>query len=217
MDAEKFDRLTQTLGAGLSRRGALRAAIGTAVLGSLGLNQPDEASAKKNKNKNKKKKCLKKLGSNTCQTCNKKGKLTNKANGTGCSTTLGSGQCAEGSCIVQATPLPSPPSPICVTPGNPCAQGAPSPNACCDGSVCGKRFGTGNPNFCCNNTRGTCNTAETAAQCCNGCDTGTAPPTCACKTAGTACDDSSQCCQSPTPLQCRATGGGAGTPAFTCS
>ena len=78
MDAEKFDRLTQALGAGLSRRGALRAALGTAVLGSLGLNQSDEASAKKNKKK--KKKC-KNLG--PCEFC-QKGKKKPKGNGSPC-------------------------------------------------------------------------------------------------------------------------------------
>ena len=188
MDAEKFDRLTQALGAGLSRRGALRAAIGTAVLGSLGLNQSDEASAKK-----KKKKC-KNLG--PCQIC-KKGKKKPKANGTACTPPGGtSGQCANSVCIATSAPVPpAPPSPTCVTQGNACVQGGTGTAACCAGTVCGRAFGATAGAFqCCNGPGTQCN-AATASQCCSGgCNTNTSPPTCVCKTTGTACDDNSQCC-----------------------
>src|SRR5919112_765538 len=51
MDAKKFDRLTQAIGAALSRRSALRVALGTTVLGSLGLSRPDVAEAAKCKRK----------------------------------------------------------------------------------------------------------------------------------------------------------------------
>ena len=146
MDAEKFDRLTQALGAGLSRRGALRAAVGTAVLGSLGLNQSDEASAKKNK---KKKKC-KNLG--PCEFC-QKGKKKPKANGSPCTPPGGTaGQCANGACIAQSPPVPpAPPSPTCVSQGNPCVQGGTGTAACCAPTVCGRAFGATAGAFkCCN-------------------------------------------------------------------
>jgi hypothetical protein len=207
MDAEKFDRLTQALGAGLSRRGALRAALGTAVLGSLGLNQPDEASAKKkNKNKNKRKQCQNKLRSNQidCQTCNNKGKAINKANGTACTPpggVAGSGQCvsnppgAASLCIAKSNPTTAAPSPTCVTSNNPCVQGGTGTAACCAGTVCGRAFGATAGTFrCCNGPGSQCS-AATAADCCSeGCNTNTNPATCACKTNGTACDDNSQCC-----------------------
>jgi hypothetical protein len=193
MDAEKFDRLTQALGAGLSRRGALRAALGTTVLGSLGLNQSDEAGAEKKK-ENKKKKCLKKAG--PCETCNKKGKKKPKANGTGCSTPQGSGQCANGACILQSPPVPpSPPPPgnTTIGVGNPCTQGG---TPCTSPAVCGKAFG-GAPTRCCN-PPGTSCSAGTASLCCNnGCNSDTM--LCACKSSGTACDDDNQCCSRSCP------------------
>jgi hypothetical protein len=194
MDAEKFDRLTQALGAGLSRRVAMRAALGTAVLGSLGLNQSDEASAKKKK----KKKC-KNLG--PCQIC-KKGKKKPKANGTACTPPGGtSGQCANSVCIAQSPPVPpSPPPPgnTCVGLGNACAPGAPSPNACCTPAICARRFTTNStaPFKCCNGPGSSCD-ASTAATCCSeGCNTTDNPssPTCACKGPTVGCDDNAQCC-----------------------
>jgi hypothetical protein len=199
MDAKKFDRLTQAIGAALSRRSALRAALGTAVLGSLGLSQPDVAEAARCKRAPGPCEICKK-GKKTKSGKRKPGKIKPKADQTPCSTTLGSGQCAAGACIVQNAPQPLPPAATCVTLGNPCTQGAPAPGACCSG-VCGKRLGQGQPTFCCNNTPATvCNDPTSASQCCNGCDTRTSPPTCACKTGGTPCDDSSQCCGA---LQCR--------------
>jgi len=194
MDAEKFDRLTQALGAGLSRRVAMRAALGTAVLGSLGLNQSDEASAKKKK-ENKKKKCLKKAG--PCETCNKKGKRSPKANGTACTPAGGvAGQCANGACIAQSPPVPpAPPSPTCVTQGNACVQGGTGTAACCAPTTCGRAFGATAGAFnCCNGPGSQCNPSTAATCCSGGCNTNTSPPTCACKTSGTACDDNSQCC-----------------------
>jgi hypothetical protein len=190
MDAEKFDRLTQALGAGLSRRVAMRAALGTAVLGSLGLNQSDEASAKKKK---KKKKC-KNLG--VCEFC-QKGKKKPKANGSPCTPPGGtSGQCANSLCIATSPPVPpAPPSPTCVTTGNTCSQTGTGVNACCSPTVCGRAFGATAGTFkCCNGPGSLCD-ANTAAACCSGgCNTNTSPATCVCKTSGTACDDNSQCC-----------------------
>jgi hypothetical protein len=192
MDAEKFDRLTQALGAGLSRRVAMRAALGTAVLGSLGLNQSDEASAKKKKKK--KKKC-KNLG--PCELC-QKGKKKPKANGTACTPPGGTaGQCANSVCIATSPPVPpAPPSPTCVTQGNACTQTATTPaTTCCAGTICGRAFGATAGTFKCCNGPGTQCSAATASECCSGgCNTNTSPATCVCKTSGTACDDNSQCC-----------------------
>ena len=191
MDAEKFDRLTQALGAGLSRRGALRAALGTAVLGSLGLNQSDEASAKKKKKK--KKKC-KNLG--PCQIC-KKGKKKPKANGSPCTPPGGTaGQCANSVCIATSAPVPpAPPSPTCVTTGNTCyrrAQGRP-PAARPPSAEERSAPPPGRSNAVTDRARSAMR--ATAATCCSeGCNTNTSPATCVCKTTGTACDDNSQCC-----------------------
>jgi hypothetical protein len=191
MDAEKFDRLTQALGAGLSRRGALRAALGTAVLGSLGLNQSDEASAKKKKKK--KKKC-KNLG--VCEFC-QKGKKKPKANGSPCTPPGGTaGQCANSLCIATSPPVPpAPASPTCVTTGNTCSQTGTGVNACCSPNVCGRAFGATAGTFkCCSGPGSLCDPNAASTCCSGGCNSNTSPATCVCKTSGTACDDNSQCC-----------------------
>lgn len=195
MDDTRFDDFAKVLGSVKSRRLAIGALLGGG-LSALGM---PEAEAKKKNNdndKDKKKKCKKKAG--PCEKCNNKGKRKPKANGTACTPPGGvTGQCANGACIATSPPVPpAPPSPLCVTQGNPCTQTPTTPAAtCCAGTVCGRAFGAAAGTFNCCNGPGTTCSAATASQCCSGgCNTNTAPPTCVCKTAGTACDDNSQCC-----------------------
>ena len=194
MDDTRFDDIAKALGSVKSRRLAIGALLGGG-LSALGTAE-SEAKKKNNDNdKDKKKKCKKKAG--PCEKCNNKGRKKDKANGSSCTPPGGgSGQCANGACIAQSPPVPpAPPSPVCVTQGNPCVQGGTGTAACCAGTVCGRAFGATAGSFnCCSGPGSLCN-ASTASQCCSqGCNTNTNPPTCACKTTGTACDDNSQCC-----------------------
>jgi hypothetical protein len=188
----RFDEMSKVLGSLKTRRLTLGALFGGA-LSALGMAEGE--AKKKNNKKNKKKKCLKTAG--PCETCNNKGKKKPKANGTACTPPGGTaGQCANAVCIATSAPVPpAPPSPVCVTQGNPCVQGGTGTAACCAGTVCGRAFGATAGTFNCCNGPGTQCSAATASQCCSGgCNTNTAPPTCVCKTSGTACDDNSQCC-----------------------
>jgi hypothetical protein len=190
MDAKKFDRLTQAIGAGLSRRGALRAALGTTVLGSLGLSQHDVAEAAK---------CKRQPG--PCEICKKgrksksgkrkPGKIKPKADTTPCTAAGGNGQCAQGVCILTADPVtPLPPAPnACNQVNQACAADA----ECCNNS-CGKAFL--DPALRCCNAAGTSCTAGRQNECCSGgCDSTTNQ--CACKTTGQDCNQNKQCCGSP--------------------
>jgi len=196
VEETRFDEMTKVLGSLKTRRLTLGGLLGGA-LGTLGL---AESEAKKKKKKNKKKKCLKTAG--PCQQCNKKGKKSNKADGTACTPPGGgNGQCvsnppgAVSQCIALSVPTTAAPSPTCVTAGNGCTQGATGTAACCSPTVCGRAFGaTANTFNCCNGPGSVCSAAAAADCCSEGCNTNTSPPTCACKTTGTACDDNSQCC-----------------------
>jgi hypothetical protein len=185
----RFDEMSKVLGSLKTRRLTLGALLGGA-LGALGLS---EGEAKKKKKK--KKKC-KNLG--PCQRC-QNGKKKTQPDNTACTppgAAAGTGRCAAGACIAQSPPVPpAPPSPVCVTLGNACTQTGTGTAACCSPTVCGRAFNaTANTFKCCNGPGSTCS-AATASQCCSeGCNTNTNPATCACKSAGTACDDNSQCC-----------------------
>jgi hypothetical protein len=190
MDAKRFDQLTQTLGAGLSRRGALRVALGTTVLGSLGLSRPDVAEAAK---------CKRKPG--VCEICKKgkksksgkrkPGKIKAKADTTPCSVGGAAGQCSAGSCIVQGAPLPPEPQPTCLGLGVPCAA---APGTCCAGTTCGHAVGA-TESKCCNPAGTPCSTGTggTAGRCCTTLCNDTTNQ-CFCKDSTEACDDDSQCC-----------------------
>jgi hypothetical protein len=189
MDAKKFDRLTQAIGAALSRRSALRAALGTAVLGSLGLSQPDVAEAARCKRAPGPCEICKK-GKKTKSGKRKKGKIKPKADTTPCTAAGGNGQCAQGVCILTTvaptTPAPAPPGPQCHQINTACNVDAD----CCN-NTCGKAFA--DPALRCCRPAGSPCTSATAGECCGGgCRSDTA--TCACKTAGDACNNNKQCC-----------------------
>jgi hypothetical protein len=198
MEDTRFDDLAKVFGSTQTRRLTLGALLG-GVISALGLTEADAKKKHKNnkKKKRKKNKC-KNLG--VCQVCQNK-KPATAANGTACTPPGGgNGQCATQNgvtqCLLLPPPVPpAPPSPVCITLGNACTQTGTGAQACCAGTVCGRQFGGSATSFkCCNGPGTQCNATNGASCCTASCNTNTNPPTCSCKTAGTACDDNSQCC-----------------------
>jgi hypothetical protein len=184
----RFDYLAKAVGAVKSRRLTLRAALGTVVLGSLGLSLPNVAEAARCRRPPSECEICKK-GKKTKSGKRKPGKIKPKANGTPCQG--GQGICQDGRCGVQAAPQqpePPPPGNVCHNVNDSCANDA----ECCNGS-CGKAFF--DPALRCCNPSGTSCSSGSAPQCCSGvCETGNNLNQCACKGSGADCNQNKQCC-----------------------